>query len=165
MRDNRVSCIPLERSISQTDQHNTRTVGISFLTDIMFLLRLPDFHKHLDEPVIKFVSDLNGLEEDLSYSELIGDAGLSGTAISIEGSLTGGIHHANSHAQSTLHVQNHHSDVGGEKMKKQPSATTTSADMSQIPSQVEAKKVSGLESYIEEGASSPHGSPSEKVDE
>jgi hypothetical protein len=64
----------------------------------MFLLRLPDFHKHLDEPVIKFVSDLNGLEEDLSYSELIGETGLSGTVLSLEGSLTGGLHHAYSHA-------------------------------------------------------------------
>jgi hypothetical protein len=30
----------------------------------MFLLRLPDFPKILDEPVIKFVTELNGLEED-----------------------------------------------------------------------------------------------------
>jgi hypothetical protein len=30
----------------------------------MFLLRLPDFAKILDEPVIKFVTELNGLEED-----------------------------------------------------------------------------------------------------
>lgn len=165
MRDNRVSCIPLERSISLTDPHNTRTVGLAFLTDIMFLLRLPDFHKHLDEPVIKFVSDLNGLEEDLSYSELIGETGLSGTVLSLEGSLTGGLHHAHSHAQSTLHGHNPHSVVGGDMIKKQPSATTTSADLSQAPPQVEAKKVAGLESYIDEGASSPQGSPSENDDE
>ncbi len=125
MRDNRVSCIPLERPISPIDPHNTRTVGLSFLTDIMFLLRLPDFHKHLDEPVIKFVSDLNGLEEDMSYSELIGDTGLSGTALSLEGSLTGVLHHAHSHAHSTHHVHSNHSSMGGAMMKKQPSATTT----------------------------------------
>ena len=131
MRDNRVSCIPLERSISPTDPHKTRTVGLSFLTDIMFLLRLPDFYKQLDEPVIKFVSDLNGLEEDLSYSELIGDTGQSGTLLlSLEGSMTGGLHHAHSHAHSTHHVHSSNKSVVGGDMKKQPSATTTSADLS-----------------------------------
>lgn len=64
MRDNRISCIPIERTISPADPQLTHTVGIAFLTDIMFLLRLPDFFRHLDEPVIRFVSDLNGLEED-----------------------------------------------------------------------------------------------------
>ena len=50
-------------------------------------------------------------------------------------------------------------------MKKQPSATTTSADLSQVPPQVDAKKLSGLEIYIEEGTRSPQGSPSENDDE
>jgi hypothetical protein len=36
----------------------------------MFLLRLPDFWKHLDDPIIQFVTDLNGLEEDPQYQEL-----------------------------------------------------------------------------------------------
>jgi hypothetical protein len=36
----------------------------------MFLLRLPDFWKHLDDPIIQFVTDLNGLEEDSQYQEL-----------------------------------------------------------------------------------------------
>ena len=71
MRDNRVSCIPIERQLSQNDQHTTRTVGLAFLTDLMFLLRMPDFYKYLDEPVIAFIGDLNGLEEDLTYQELI----------------------------------------------------------------------------------------------
>ena len=128
MRDNRVSCIPLERPISPTDPHTTRTVGLSFLTDIMFLLRLPDFHKHLDEPVIKFVSELNGLEEDLSYSELIGEHGFSGTAISLDGSVAGGgstgIHHAHSHTHSAHHVQSHHS-VTSEVKKNQSASVNT----------------------------------------
>ena len=77
------------------------------------------------------MSDLNGLEEDLSYSELIGDTGLSATAISIEGSLTGGsLHHAHSHAPSTQHAHSHQSVVGGEMIKKQASAATTSANLS-----------------------------------
>ena len=66
-----MSCIPIERQLSQNDQHTTRTVGLAFLTDLMFLLRMPDFYKYLDEQVIAFIGDLNGLEEDLTYQELI----------------------------------------------------------------------------------------------
>jgi hypothetical protein len=77
----------------------------------MFLLRLPDFAKLLDEPVIKFVSDLNGLDEDLSYSELVGDHGMSAAALSVEGSVSvgGGLHHAHSHGHSTHHVHSQQS--------------------------------------------------------
>jgi hypothetical protein len=32
---------------------------------------MPDFYKYLDEQVIAFIGDLNGLEEDLTYQELI----------------------------------------------------------------------------------------------
>ena len=64
MRENKVSCVPIERQLSPTEPHTTRTVGLAFQTDIMFLLRLPDFYKHLEEPIIQFVTDLNGLEED-----------------------------------------------------------------------------------------------------
>ena len=64
MRDNRVSCIPIERSLSLTDHHLTRTIGLSFLTDLMFLFRLPQWEQYLEEPILTFVSDLNGLEED-----------------------------------------------------------------------------------------------------
>lgn len=69
MRDNRVSCIPIERQLSPSDQHSTRTVGLAFLSDIMFLLRLPNFYKYLDEPVLAFVTDLNGLDEDFHQQE------------------------------------------------------------------------------------------------
>ena len=71
MRDNRVSCIPIERQLSPLDPHTTRTVGLAFQTDIMFLMRLPDFWKHLDDPIIQFVTELNGLEEDPQYQELL----------------------------------------------------------------------------------------------
>lgn len=69
MRDNRVSCIPIEKQVNPCDQRATRTVGLAFLTDIMFLLRLPNFWRHLDEPVINFVTDLNGLEEDFQSTD------------------------------------------------------------------------------------------------
>ena len=109
MRDNRVSCIPIERPISSTDTHTTRTVGLSFLTDIMFLLRLPDFAKILDEPVIKFVTELNGLEEDYSaYFDIVGGehGTISGGSIDINVS-SAGIHHAHTHAHSAHHVHSH----------------------------------------------------------
>lgn len=64
MRDNRVSCIPIEHQISKSDTQTTRTVGLAFMTDLMFLFRLPEYYKRLDEPVITLVTDLNGLEED-----------------------------------------------------------------------------------------------------
>jgi hypothetical protein len=37
----------------------------------MFLFRLPNYYKYLDEPVINFVSDLNGLEEDANYFDMV----------------------------------------------------------------------------------------------
>lgn len=67
MRDNRVSCIPIEKQVLPNDPHTTKTVGLAFLTDLMFLLRIPDFWKYLDEPVLKFVMDLNGLDEDFDH--------------------------------------------------------------------------------------------------
>ncbi len=69
MRDNRVSCIPIEKTVHPDDPHTTKTVGLAFLTDIMFLLRIPDFWKYLDEPVLKFVMELNGLDEDFDHGE------------------------------------------------------------------------------------------------
>ena len=47
MRDNRVSCVPIEKLIPSSGNHTGRTVGLAFLTDLMFLLRLPNFYKHL----------------------------------------------------------------------------------------------------------------------
>ena len=64
MRDNRVSCIPIEKLINAQDPHNTRSVGLAFLNDIMYLLRMPEFYRQLDEPCINFVKEINGLEED-----------------------------------------------------------------------------------------------------
>jgi len=43
-------------------------VGLSYITDIMFLFRLPNFYKYLDEPVLSFVTELNSLEEDIVAS-------------------------------------------------------------------------------------------------
>lgn len=67
MRENKISCIPIERQISLNDEFTTRTVGIAFLTDLMFLLRIPNYYRYLEEPIINFIIDLNGLEEDGNY--------------------------------------------------------------------------------------------------
>ena len=67
MRENRISCIPIERQISPSDEFTTRTVGIAYLSDLMFLLRIPNYYRYLEEPIINFIIDLNGLEEDGNY--------------------------------------------------------------------------------------------------
>ena len=67
MRENRISCIPIERQINPNDEFTTRTVGIAYLSDLMFLLRIPNYYRYLEEPIINFIIDLNGLEEDGNY--------------------------------------------------------------------------------------------------
>lgn len=69
MRDNRVSCMPIERPISQQDEFTTKTVGLAFLTDLMFLFRVPNYYKYLEEPIINFITDLNALEEDNYFDQ------------------------------------------------------------------------------------------------
>lgn len=66
--------------MSQIEAHQTKTVGLSYLTDIMFLLRLPNFWRHLEEPVIKFVTDLNGLDEDFESTGANSNEGVQGVA-------------------------------------------------------------------------------------
>jgi hypothetical protein len=41
------------------------TVGFSFLNDIYYLFRLPHYYKYLDRPVMEFVSELNGLDDEM----------------------------------------------------------------------------------------------------
>lgn len=86
MRDNRVSCIPIERQLSSADPHTTRTVGLAFLTDIMYLLRLPNYYQRLDDHVINFVMDLNALEEDQLSCQ---DLGQQSTGTNSENALAG----------------------------------------------------------------------------
>jgi len=69
MRDNRVSCIPIERQINQNEEYQTRTIGLAYLTDLMFMFRVPNYYKYLDEPVINFITDLNALEEDALFMD------------------------------------------------------------------------------------------------
>ena len=36
-----------------------------YLTDLMFLFRLPNYHMYLEDTVFNFVTELNALDEDL----------------------------------------------------------------------------------------------------
>jgi hypothetical protein len=47
-----------------TKKSTTETMGLVFLTDLMFLCRQLNFHDILTQPVYKFVMNLNGTEED-----------------------------------------------------------------------------------------------------
>lgn len=71
MRDNQVSNVIIERSYQskETQREVTETVGMLFLTDLMYLLRQVNFFEILTQPVMQFVMQLNGSEEDLSQFE------------------------------------------------------------------------------------------------
>eukprot|EP00347_Sterkiella_histriomuscorum_P010749 403375069 len=68
MCDNRVSCIPIERQIKPSEEFTTRTIGLAYLTDLMFMFRVPGYYKYLDEPILNFITDLNALEEDTMFT-------------------------------------------------------------------------------------------------
>lgn len=71
LRENRVSMISIDRKKHIHDAR-TETVGIVFLTDLMYILRQVNFHEILTQPIIKFVMNLNGTEEDrTAYRERI----------------------------------------------------------------------------------------------
>ncbi len=63
MRDQKVSCVPLEKGINSTPGAPVKTIALSYLFDLMFLLKLPNFWKYLEEPAINLVIELNGLDE------------------------------------------------------------------------------------------------------
>ena len=71
MRDNRVSNVIIERNYrcKETQRDITETVGVVFLTDLMYLMRQANFHEILTQPVIMFVMQLNGSDEDRSHFE------------------------------------------------------------------------------------------------
>ena len=56
--------ILVERIFTKNSIQKSETVGIVFLSDLMFILRQLNFHEILTQPVIKFVMSLNGTEDD-----------------------------------------------------------------------------------------------------
>jgi hypothetical protein len=64
MRDNKISMIFVERAFTKQGMQKSETVGIVFLSDLMFILKQLNFHEILYQPVIKFVLSLNGTEEE-----------------------------------------------------------------------------------------------------
>lgn len=57
MRDQRVGVISIESS------EGGFTVGLCFLNDLLYLLRLPDYHFFLTQPVMVFLKDLNSYDD------------------------------------------------------------------------------------------------------
>ena len=66
LRENRVSMITIERQYhhEKTQTEQIETVGLVFLTDLMFILKQVNFHEILTRPIIDFVLALNGTDED-----------------------------------------------------------------------------------------------------
>lgn len=74
LKNNRVSMIVINRNFVNVNskKKTTETMGLVFLTDLMFLFRQLNFHELLIQPVSKFVMNLNGSEEDRKlYKERI----------------------------------------------------------------------------------------------
>ena len=69
MKQKRISLLPIEDCLtnqpSQVDAQSY-TVGLLYLTDLLFLLRLPNFWELLSQPVSTFLEELYGNEQDLS---------------------------------------------------------------------------------------------------
>lgn len=58
--------IAVERAFTckKTQQDASETVGIVFLNDLMYILRQINFADILKQPVMNFVMNLNGTDED-----------------------------------------------------------------------------------------------------
>ena len=69
MKQKRISLVPVEEYLSchqRAQDSNSFTVGLVFLTDLLFLLRLPNFWELLSQPVSVFLEELYGGDQDLS---------------------------------------------------------------------------------------------------
>jgi hypothetical protein len=66
LREKRISMIAVERTFycKKTQREISETVGIVFLTDLMYILRQINFADILKQPVMNFVMNLNGTDED-----------------------------------------------------------------------------------------------------
>lgn len=69
MKQKRISVLPVDDYLPchpQTQDSVSFTVGLIYLTDLLFLLRLPNFWELLSQPVSVFLEELYGGEQDLS---------------------------------------------------------------------------------------------------
>ena len=71
MKQKRISIVPIEDRLpchSQQRDSDTPsfTVGLVFITDLLFLLRLPNFWELLSQPVSTFLEELYGNDNELS---------------------------------------------------------------------------------------------------
>jgi hypothetical protein len=51
------------------------TVGFSFLNDILYLFRTPNYFAYLEEPVIGFISELNGIDDENETTDISANNG------------------------------------------------------------------------------------------
>lgn len=62
MREHKIAAVPIEKSVNGDTDGKTYTVGISFLSDLMFLFKLPHFYQYLNLPAINLVQQLNQID-------------------------------------------------------------------------------------------------------
>jgi len=55
MMQHRISVVPVESH----HKNQSYTVGLCFLNDLRYLLKLPDFTRYLDWPILRFIKEMN----------------------------------------------------------------------------------------------------------
>ena len=72
MKQKRISLVPIEEKNDVQAGHEilSHTIGLVFLSDLLFLLRLPNYWELLNQPVSDFLEELYGQygDNDLSRS-------------------------------------------------------------------------------------------------
>jgi hypothetical protein len=63
MHDQRISVVPID-SIE-----GTHTVGLCFLSDLQYLLKMPDYHRCLGSPAIALLREINCFESEEGSEE------------------------------------------------------------------------------------------------
>jgi hypothetical protein len=53
MHDQRISVVPID------SVEGTHTVGLCFLSDLMYLLKMPEYHRCLGSPAIELLKEIN----------------------------------------------------------------------------------------------------------
>ena len=56
----RISVVPVESKLN----NQWYTVGLCFLNDLRCLLKLPDFARYFDWPILRFIKEMNYYDQD-----------------------------------------------------------------------------------------------------
>ena len=73
MKQKRISVLPIEErfELQLTQEVESHTIGLLFITDLLYLLRLPNYWQLLSQPVTEFLNELYGQYEDSELSRSI----------------------------------------------------------------------------------------------